>query len=289
MTELLRALATLAEAPTDTSARLGDLLDLDHEPTPVEYTEFFLFQQIPYASVYLGAEGMVGGEARDRIAGFWRALSCEPPHEVDHLSTMLGAYADLCERHSAERQVGGGEQWLKARHAFLWEHLLSWLPAYLHKARAIAPRPFDQWADLLMEAMLEEARDLPAATGLPMHLRDVPCVADPRHQGADDFIAAVLTPVRSGMILTRADLLSAARALHAGVGIAGRQSVLRTLIDQEPEATIGWLSVEASQWEQFHAEQSADLGALAGFWHERAAATRKLLHGLQHDIPSGRV
>ena len=36
---------------------------------------------------------MLGGEARDRIAGFWRALGLVPPPEPDHLAVMLGLYA----------------------------------------------------------------------------------------------------------------------------------------------------------------------------------------------------
>jgi hypothetical protein len=33
----------------------------------------------PYAAVYLGAEGGFGGEAADRVAGFWRAIGVPPP------------------------------------------------------------------------------------------------------------------------------------------------------------------------------------------------------------------
>ena len=65
------------------------------------HTDLFVFQLQPYASVYLGAEGMLGGEARDRIAGFWRALGASPPSEPDHLATMLALL-----RRSGEREAG---------------------------------------------------------------------------------------------------------------------------------------------------------------------------------------
>ena len=40
-------------------------------------------------------------EARDRIAGFWRALGETPPPEPDHLTLMLASYAELRSREDA--------------------------------------------------------------------------------------------------------------------------------------------------------------------------------------------
>ena len=86
--ELFRALAVLAEPPRAETAHLAVALELGAVPEASEYTDLFVFQLYPYASVYLGAEGMLGGEARDRIAGFWRALGQVPPAEPDHLAVM---------------------------------------------------------------------------------------------------------------------------------------------------------------------------------------------------------
>ena len=59
--ELFRALAIFAEPPTVKSARVAEALELGEVPGADEYTEAFIFQLYPYASVYLGAEGMIGG------------------------------------------------------------------------------------------------------------------------------------------------------------------------------------------------------------------------------------
>ena len=59
--ELFRALAALAEAPGPEHVRLAELLGLPGRPDPVEFTELFVLQLYPYASVYLGPEGMLGG------------------------------------------------------------------------------------------------------------------------------------------------------------------------------------------------------------------------------------
>src|SRR5215218_3620479 len=123
--ELFRALALFAEPVREESMRVAEALELGQPPGESEYTETFVFQLYPYASVYLGAEGMLGGEARDRVAGFWRALRQTPPAEVDHLSTLLAMYARLCEQEDDAADARAREGWRGARRAFLWEHLLS--------------------------------------------------------------------------------------------------------------------------------------------------------------------
>src|ERR1041385_3015635 len=79
--ELLRALAAFAERPGPHSARIADALGLARAPDAAEYTDVFVFQLYPYASVYLSEDGMLGGDARDRIGGFWRALQFNAPGE----------------------------------------------------------------------------------------------------------------------------------------------------------------------------------------------------------------
>ena len=64
MSELIRALAVLSEPPGPEQTRLGEVLGLDGVPDPAEYTEVFALQLYPYASVYLGAEGMLGYVAK---------------------------------------------------------------------------------------------------------------------------------------------------------------------------------------------------------------------------------
>ena len=75
--ELFRALGSLIESPLPEHTRVAAALNLPALPTAAEHARVVVQQRYPYASVYLGAEGMLGGEARDRIAGFRRALGLE--------------------------------------------------------------------------------------------------------------------------------------------------------------------------------------------------------------------
>src|SRR3954452_23560032 len=136
--ELFRALGALVEPPTEKLGILARELGLGELPTESEYTELFVFQLVPYASIYLGPEGMMGGVARDRIAGFWRAIGLTPPAEPDHLSILLATYAQVCDAEAAASNEAAKAGLRNARRAFLYEHLLSWLPIYLLKLGGLA-------------------------------------------------------------------------------------------------------------------------------------------------------
>ena len=279
--ELFRALASLVEPPNETTARVAEALGLGPLPNAAEHTDTFVFQLYPYASVYLGAEGMMGGEARDRVAGFWRALGQTPPTEADHLAVMLALYARLCELEVGA--VGGRERegWRGARRAFLWEHLLSWLPAYLAKLEEIAPPFYRDWGGALAAALAEEADALGRQETLSLHLRDARPVVDPRAASAEEFIASLLAPARSGMILVRADLSRAAHELRLGPRPGGRAFVLRSLLGQDARAVLGWLAREAEAWAARHARMFENYGETAAAWGWRARQTARLLTDLE--------
>ena len=75
--ELLRALGSLVEEPSPEHRSVARALGLPGPPSPAVHQRVVASQRWPYASVYLGPEGMMGGEARDRIVGFRRALGIE--------------------------------------------------------------------------------------------------------------------------------------------------------------------------------------------------------------------
>ena len=278
MNEVLRALGVLAEAPNSATQQVAEALGLP-TPTADEFTDVFAFQLYPYASVYLGAEGMIGGEARDRIAGFWRALRLTPPPEPDHLTALLGLYASLGEEEAAEA-AGTARRVLvrQARKALLWEHLLSWLPTYLTHMEATAGGTYRRWAGLLRETLLAEALDLGPQDQLPRHLALAPGLPDPRVEGGDAFLAGLLAPVRSGFILVRADLARAARDLELGLRLAERSYTLRSLLGQDRDATLAWLATEVRRAAE--RQDPSATSAITGFWTARADTTAALLKTL---------
>jgi TorA maturation chaperone TorD len=272
--ELVRALGALAEPPNAGTGAVARALEIEATvPDESQYTGLFVLQLAPYASVYVGAEGMIGGEGQDRVAGFWRALGLDPPPEPDHLATLLGLYARLCEAPQPVRA--------RAPKALLWEHLLSWLPAYLDQVEALDPGFYASWARLLRATLLTEAELQGRPDVLPLHLRSaLDGVPRPEREGAEAFVAALLTPVRSGMIVTRADLARCARELGLGVRAGERRFALSALIAQEPRATLAWLAEEAGRWARRHRSRPPALSQVSEYWARRAEATASLLGAL---------
>ncbi len=275
--ELIRALAVLAEPPGAETEKLAALLELPAVPTAATHTAVFGFQLYPYASVYVGAEGMLGGEARDRIAGFWRVLGEAPPPEPDHIAVLLALYVRLAELASAAADPTARSALGHARRTLLWEHLLSWLPVYLDKMIEIGPEPYRSWARLLAATMREEAGRDPAPEELPLHLREAPTLGGLEDREA--LARSVLVPVRTGIVLTRVDLERAARELGLGCRAGERRFVLAAFLEQDPRKTIDWLADEAAGWAARHANRNDESGITA-FWSDRADRTAGTLRAL---------
>jgi Nitrate reductase delta subunit len=279
--ELFRALGALAEHPGPPQRRLGKIVRLPGAPDPADYAEVFDFQLTPYASVYVGADGMLGGEARDRVAGFWRALHLAPPAEPDHLAVLLALYAELADHAAAERDAARRLLWNQSRSALLGEHLASWIFPYLDTLERVGSPFYRAWGVLLRAALTRAiaADGLPDA--LPLHLREAPSLPDPRRAGASAFLRGLLAPVRSGMILVRADLERAGRESGLGVRMGDRHRVLEALLAQDPERTLAWLAAEARSWADRHRLREARIGRIARFWTARAEAAAGLLSELR--------
>ncbi len=281
--ELLRALGALAEDAGPAQTRIATALELPALPTPADYTELFAFALYPYASVYLDAQGMLGGDARDRIAGFWRALNLTPPQDPDHLTTMLAFYSGLADAEAAEPDAVRRGAIAHARRAFFWEHLASWLPVYLMRVSSLAPPAYAAWATVLSAAMIAEASQL-GTTGmpgrnshdLPLHLRLAPSLADPS-QDFDEFVAGLLAPVRCGFILVRSDLRRIASDLGIGLRHGDRRFALDTLLAEGRAATLRALADHALSAARDHAALDSIWGPTREFWGDRATRSSVFL------------
>lgn len=290
--ELIRALAALAEEPREEHRRLAELLGLAPEPETGTYTELFLMNLHPYASVHLGAEGMLGGEARDRVAGFWRALGMSPPAEPDHLGALLGLLAAVAEREAEEDDPPRRALLTRARSALVWEHLLPWTPPLLERIRETGDAYYRGWAELLLDVLREERDALTVdRDDLPVHLAEAPPLPDPRDAvdagGAEGdggtgeaFLRALLSPVRSGMLLTRRDLARGAQVLGLGMRQGERLYILKALLAQDATATLSWLASEARAQRRRHRADPTWDETLKTFWEGRAESAAGLLEEL---------
>ena len=285
--ELLRALGAVAASSPPHSGPVTAALGLP-APTTAEHTSVFILAAPPHAAIHLGPRGMLGGEGLDRVAGFWRAIGLHPPQDADHLGPLLMLYAELAGAETAARHESTRDRLRHAREALLFEHLWSWAPGYLTAVTRLDVPSLARWAQLTLAALGREARRATPPTVLPLALRTVPEPVSPA-DGRDQLLDALVTPVRSGVLLTGADLRAAAAAAGLGYRVGERRYTLRALLDQDAGATLGWLASHARCWAGLHAAQQPIGGHdPRHWWARRAARTARTLQRLRAKLaPAG--
>lgn len=274
MSEALRALGVLAEPPCAQHAAIAEALELPPPPTADEHMAVLGFQLPPYASIYLGAEGMVGGEARDRIAGFWRVLGGRPPRGTDHLSVLCAELAALADADTRT----GDPRVRRARAALYWEHVASWMPPFLSAVRRIGSPFYVAWANTLDAVLEAEAETLGPLPALPLALRAVPAPSEPPAD-LEALLGAVLAPVQLGAVVARDDLARGAAELGLGLRAGERRFALRSLLAQDAAGVLGWLAGAARR----QAGAYGDRSAIARWWQGRAWRAAQWFDGLACD------
>ena len=303
--ELLRSLGAVPDSPA--AARcVGPALGLD-PVSAAEHTEAFVLNCPPYAAIYLGPHGAIGGEGADRVAGFWRAIGITPPAEPDHLAALLGLYARLGEAAAGARRPAIAAALAQSQAVLFWEHLWPWLPGYLDAVADLAVPSLTTWTGLVRRAIAAEYRAKPPCPRQPLALRAAPPPAEPAAvpeaelaavpeaelaagpeaelaagpeaepvAGPRDLVELVTIPVRSGVILTRRRLAEGASRAGVGFRIGERRFALRAMLEQDPRATVAWLAGEADRWQQRHRDR-APRDEVTGWWAARAARTAQVL------------
>lgn len=292
--ELLRALGAIASTPPPLSDPVAASLGLP-QPAAAEHTAVFVLSAPPHAAIYLGAEGRLGGEGLDRVAGFWRALGLTPPPDADHLGALLTLCAELGDAQTAARGNRARTQLRRAREALLWEHMWSWAPGYLTVVTRLGAPALGPWARLTLRALAREARRAAPPAVLPLALREAPpdlgtaCTGG-GFGGLDrgHLLDALLTPVRSGVMITREDLTDAAASAGVGCRAGERRYTLAAMLDQDSPATVDWLCTFARSWAQWHPRhQLAAAPDSWRWWANRANRTAAALNALRGRRPAG--
>ncbi|MDH3223137.1 MAG: molecular chaperone TorD family protein [Gemmatimonadota bacterium] len=295
--EVYRALGLLIEAPTVEHGAVAAALDLPPPPEPAIHGNEVAFQRYPYASVYLGEEGKLGGEARARIAGFWHALGLEAPDEPDHISALLSLATGLTKAEHAETDPARGALLKEARSALLWEHVHSWCVPYLESFRTSPSAYYRAWGDLVRRVIRQELSEGPYPLHLPQALNAAGelTLVDPRKgDSGAGFVPELLAPVRSGLVVLRSDLADLADALNLAMRAGERAYALSSFLAQDPGKTLEWLAGFASRWAARLEEGDAGRqDPVVAWWVRRARSTAALLGALAQDAevrpPAGRA
>jgi hypothetical protein len=83
--------------------------------------------------------------------------------------------------------------------------------------------------------------------------------------------------VRTGFILTHADIGIAARWLGLGLRRGERRFAIKAFLEQEPRPTLSWLAGHAASWAARHQRHPAVAAEPGRWWARRAAGSARCL------------
>lgn len=275
--ELLRALGAIALDPPPGSGPLCAAAGLP-AISGEAYTAAFILAAPPFAAIHLSAEGKLGGEALDRVEGFWRASGRQPPPDADHLGVLLISYARL--RDAAVTSAAAA----RAAEVLFHEHIWSFAPGYLSAVASLGQAAVTDWAGLTLRALRAERTALPEGSGryaLPLALRSAPAPLS-GSVSFDEVLDAAVAPVRSGIILTQAELAAGAAELGVGYRRGERRYALRAMLAQDKARSLRWLGALAERWQARHAVAYGDTAA-GQWWSGRAALSARVLASIARE------
>lgn len=264
--EIFEALAEVVENPSPDpvmSEVLGIASSLE------DFTTAFDFDLPPFASFYLSTGPVLGGEVAGYIS---EALATylpdwEVPVSPDRLGLLLRLQASL--RRTGQRHVAD---------ALGFETLGPWLGLYGRALARYGPMGLRPVGSLLGELAGELSEGW--AAGLPHLLAVAP--SNERPSSGEELATHLLSPVLSGVVMTRSWLRVRARERNLAMRIGGRGFAFRSLVAAHPRAAVELL-------EELVDEQSSWWGgsdAISTWWRGRLDGTRTMLVEIESELPT---
>ena len=271
------ALAEALRPPSD---------EADVRALRAEYARLLLLEAPPYASLYLEAPPVIGGETARR----WEttlariglsALPTERAASRDHAGLYLRALAQA-ERVGASRVA-----------QTVLAEALRWLPQYLTALQQADPQGFyGRVAQLAAYALGESARAVepPAGSTAPA-ASETPPDALPEDDRLRTLTRWLCTPLWSGWYLTPSSLRAFAHAFGSPPGRTERAALLEQAfeasgLDARTDELLDTLLATLDTWRAAADDWSAQLGGWdvhLAEWRARLAQTRDILTTMREE------
>jgi TorA maturation chaperone TorD len=228
--EVTSALSEVASA-TELRAEIADALGLPGVARSDLY-RLFIKDLPPFASIYLSADGNIGGDSQAVISGIYRALGVPVPNDPDHLSSLFALLSQILVAEAKSIENGSEPELssvVRTRQVLVNDHLLTWLPAYLISAIRVAPQPLSNWVSLCWDALrlLSPPAEAPGPKDREVCLDQVDNLAK--------LIDFLTTPSKSGIILTLSDIETISTEIGLAVRAGTKRMVLKDVFLTEPE------------------------------------------------------
>lgn len=268
----------LAADPALAAALQPPSSEAEAQALRAEYARLLLMEAPPYASLFLEAPPVIGGES----SRAWEATLAAhglpmPPLERAAASDHAGHY--LRALAHAERAGVAGAVLAEA---------LRWLPQYLTTLEQEDPDGFyGRLAQLTAAALCECARH----AGPPPPPADAAPAPPPEDDDLRTLTRWLCTPLWSGWYLAPGSLRALARSFGSPPGRIERAAVLEQAfeasgLDERAADLLDALLALLARWQEAADAWRADLaawGAATDLWRERLAQTRTLLAAMREE------
>ena len=275
----LGAAQALAADPALSAALQPPISADDARALRAEYARLLLMEAPPYASLYLEAPPVIGGEsvrawAAARAASGLPTPTLERAAASDHAGLYLRALA------YAERAGVAGDVLAQA---------LRWLPQYLTALEQEDPDGFyGRLAQLTTYALGECARQAEAPT---QAARDAATAPLPEDNDLRTLTRWLCTPLWSGWYLSPGSLRALARSFGSPPGRIDRAAVLEQAfeasgLDERADELLDTLLALLARWQASADAWRADLDGWAATqdgWQARLAQTRDILTAMREE------
>ncbi len=274
--EIAFALAEVAQA-SSVRREISEALGIE-AASPADLYELFVKELPPFASIYLSSDGNIGGEIQSVIAGFYHVLGVSTPSDPDHLSSLLALLAGVLSKEAELTGDGGAKgdgmrlsSVRRSKSVLIAEHLMSWLPAYLLRAKEVAPAELLGWVSCAMDLVSAVCEPEPAAV---LSEESEPPAA---MASVAELVKWMTTPSCSGLILCPSDISSMAGSLGLALRVGRKRFVLEELASQaDPSQLLSLFVVAAHRQEELFELYSAEFSLLRS-WVARAKRSREIL------------
>lgn len=258
-----------------------------------DHYALFGMNVFPFETVFLSEDGLLGGQITDAVANsFYEAgFSPDESETVDHIGNQLGLMAFLSGAEAESREDGVVQAIYHAVHLqrqFLDRHLLRWLPALVFSIHRQGNETFSVIADLMLDLAFSHRKslddDLMNPTQ-PLTLPPPPNILEDASTTLSDIAEFLLTPVYSGIYLSRDDIARLGMRFRLPRGFGKRHQMLtnliQTAIDYDTvDDLMHALQDEVHIWREFYMQRVLDK-RFSGAWMTRLDETTQFLQTIR--------
>lgn len=217
----------------------------DADEAAADHHHLFGFNVFPYQSIFLDPAGLLGGEIAESVIGSYQQAGfalgqgeLASSESADHIGHEFSYLAFLCAAESKAWEEERPSQWqtmIDYQRRFLDVHLLRWLPPLVLAIKQQGNPLYSALADITIELSAAHWTDIwderqpHAGAPFASPQRDLP-----RALGSDEALRGtanyLLTPVYSGLYLSRDDIGRLAREHQLPRGFGRRRGMLMNLL-----------------------------------------------------------